>query len=301
MKFFALFFSLLFINVYIHAQEMDDDKSDGIQLAILKIDKISQLDLYGYNIKKSGKKDSTLIFTMNYTYYDDGHIMVKQIRNDDYHTTKTYNIFYNELGKKIKMVVDLGDSFLNIPGILLKIPLNHEYEYDTLGREVTTIDYTNDTSNVTTYTKIYDEAGKWVKTMLNIKSTLAKANTNGFILSDSLFYDPDGKLNRQQFYNRLGAKTSTLLYSYESVAGDKEMITVFKEIEDGQHFVSKEIFNKYGQITQTSITPYYDPYPSNYDDANKLAKVFYNDNGTINCCIGYDNGKVLYMTKLFYK
>jgi hypothetical protein len=303
MKIFALFFLLLFINVYVHAQEMDDDKSDDIQLGILKVDKITQLDLYSYNTKNSGKRvDSTLVLTMNYTYYDDGHILAKQIKYDKTHTITSFNIFYNKFGKKIKEIVDLGmNSILDVPVNLLNIPVNYEYEYDALGREVTIINYNKDTSNIITHKRIYDGAGKWVKTMVKIESTVSKANTNGFILNDSLFYDPDGKVNRQQFYNRLGVKKSTLLYSYENVGADKEMITIFKETEDGQHFVSKEIFNKYGQITQTSITPYYNPYPSNYDDANKLAKLFYNDNGTLNSCIGYDNGKVLYMGKFFYK
>jgi hypothetical protein len=165
----------------------------------------------------------------------------------------------------------------------------------------TIVNYNKDTSKIVTSKRIYDDAGKWVKTMVKVESTFSKLRTNGFILNDSSFYDPDGKLNRQQFYDRSGVKTSTMLYSHENIGDDKEMVTKFNEIEDGQHFISKKIFNKYGQITQTSITPYYNPYPSNYDEANKLVKLFYNDNGTLNSCIGYDNGTVLYMTKLFYK
>jgi hypothetical protein len=93
MKILVLFFCLLFINVYVHAQEMDDDKYEDIQLAILKIDKISQLYLYGYNIRKGGEKvDSTLILTENYTYYEDGHIQVKQVNNNESHRTK-YRIY----------------------------------------------------------------------------------------------------------------------------------------------------------------------------------------------------------------
>ncbi|MFI5158767.1 MAG: hypothetical protein ACHQF4_07865 [Sphingobacteriales bacterium] len=291
----SLVFTLLTVFIGMHAvfaQEPDVNQYYDFQLKIIKANKITVKDVYKYHISHNGNKtDSTLSWSINYIYDSDGNIVKQRFTDNKGKLYGTYDISYNSAGQ----VVERKVGIINAPAPYDS--LNFKYLYDTTGTEIAEINNNNLLRMPKIIQKQYDNNGKWVRTISKVALNNAKGDA---IVQDSLFYDTDGNLNTRQYYSSTGIKASAVIYSYE-IQNDRKTVTVFFQKDGKQRFSSKTIYNKNGQIVQSTDTPYYDPYSSNYDDMNKLEKFYYNENGTLNTSIGYADGEVKYILKFIYK
>jgi len=295
MKYLAFFlFVVLFNTNTAAAQETNIINNLDFQLKIIKANNIKIREVYTYHIKRKGAKvDSALLWAVNFVYDTNKNIVGEIITDDKKKITSTYQVFYNKTDQVTQRIIKrrINDKYID--------STNCSYSYDTTGSQKTIVKF-NYLSGKITEIGQYNNNRKLVRIDRKIENSPNGNNTTGFVLADSLFYDPDGELNTIQRYKAWGVKDVAFLYSYE-INGDNKTEIVFKQTEDKQYFYSKTIYNKYGQIIQSTDLPYYNPYPSNYGNMNKFDKYIYNANGTINTSIRYDNGKVTDIIKCIYK
>jgi len=295
MRYFAFcLFAVLFDTNIVAAQQTNIINYFEFQLKIIKANNITTSEVYSYHIKHKGVKvDSTLLWAVNYLYDTNKDIVGEIVTDNKKKIMSTYQIIYNKAGQVTQRIVRrrINERYID--------STNYSYTYDTTGLEKTVVVF-NYLLGKTTVIKQYNNNRKLVKATMKIERSPNGDNTHGFVLLDSLFYDPDGKLNTDQLYKTSGAKDIVFLYSYE-INGDDKTTIVFKQTEDKQYFYSKTIYNKYEQIIQSTDLPFYNPFPSNFSDMNKFDKYIYNANGTINTSIRYDNGKVTDIIKCIYK
>jgi hypothetical protein len=289
MKIFRLFLVMLLGCAFARAQNSTRYEFNDIQLSVLKIYNIKRERCFEYKISRKGKIDSSLVWTADLIYDNNGGIIERMQKTND-----KFSVFYSLSYNKFNAVTKR--QFKATQDTVVKDKISEEFDYDSQGRQIDMTEYNKDTTFIMRHQNVYDSRGKCVKIMYKRESNHAAYTMPEFKLQDSLFYDPDGRINSIQRFKLSGTKGELYLYNYEGT--DEKTITIVAQYKDTQHILSQKKYDRNGlEIESLYCNNPFSLYP---DEAITVEKYYYNTNSTLNTKLGYFNGKVVYIYKFFY-
>ena len=329
MKFFTLILFMTFSITYLDAQVSENanmspnaEMSPNAQVLpaainykefqrnFIELNKITRQEIYRYEIKHDGQGDSILLWASNFIYDNKNRIIEQQ--NFDHQQTLLSIIYFYYNASNMLIKETISDSKKREPGTEIN---NVNFTYDILGRIEYTSYYNRDTSFLTSIKNVYNDSNRIIKHLQKFEANneLLRTETqklafevynkifkvDEFQIVDTLFYNSENKVVRIQNYDMAHIVSFSYLIDYFGF--DPTEITVTKQTQQNKYIVGKMRINKLNQILLRSVAPE-DTEVVGYDSKNdKSEKFYYNIDGTLNTCIGYNGKKVKYIYKFVYK
>ena len=210
------------------------------QEQIISFNKIVREEVYSYTLEGNTVKDSALTTTY---YYDAAGYFLKESsakRNNSDASLTTYTNTYTATGKLRKQISDkqIADKQQ------LKIVSIYEFDYDSIGNEVTKYMYNKDTSRLTIEEKSYNDQHQVVQLR-------TKINNNNFYISRRYYYDQDNNLSKITALDTKGKVIYSYSYEYKKYPAKK---TIYLENESGKNKTGEYFYNNNNQCIKVNST-----------------------------------------------
>jgi hypothetical protein len=256
------------------------------QSEFIKQNKIVKEVVYNYHFKKHNIKDSTLFATY---YYDTlGKVIEEKVEKTKINseTIRKYTYTYNTRGQLTRQKEERLPPF--------RMTSFLEYEYDSLGNEITEYDFNEDTTRLTIRHKNYYENNQ-------VAELITKINHGEFYVSRQYFYNADNELIKQTALDPNGKIIYTYYYEYDKLLHKK---TVYLENQEGKKRMEEIFYNKEQQVLKTNdiskkITSI-SIESTEYENLDKVTENVYNKDNTLFETVIYINGKRSQLHRRFY-
>jgi hypothetical protein len=251
----------------------------------IKANNIVREEVYSYNFNKRGIKDSTL----THTYYYDaiGDLIEERFAKTKNHggSIRKYVNSYYPSGKLRKQIVDKQS---------LKMMSIYEYDYDSLGNELTKYDYNEDTTSLTIEQKTYNENNQVIQLR-------TKINDNDFYISRKYYYNTNNDLSKVVAFDDKGEIMYSYIYEYDNTQNKK---TDYLENGNGRKKTGEYFYNNDKQCVKANTTFTSEPFLSStsteYHIFNRVTQNIYNQDKTVFESSVYVDGKKVQMNRHFY-
>ncbi|HWI92116.1 MAG TPA: hypothetical protein VNT20_12620 [Flavisolibacter sp.] len=279
-------FLILFIfsctNIYGISQSLFNGEN---KKEIIRGNKITKERIYNYAFHRDQIIDSTI--AVSYTYDMNGDITEeKDEKTKNTRETIIKNAYwYNSKNRLIKQISEVPTA------AMVSV---YEYEYDSLGNEITKYDYNKDTTRLTIEQKVYNDKNQLAELWIKI-------DASELYNSRRYFYNENGELSRIDCYNRKGQNIYSYSYEDDKLSRKK---TLFLENEDGKKVqvvceynpdnLPVKIYNTTNRLVDLNSTS------QTFDNFDQVTEYTYNQDNTIFQVIVYLNGKKVKLQRHYY-
>lgn len=246
---------------------------------IIKEEGVTKEEVYSYNISKNQVKDSTLLKTL---YYDDLGFLIKEsipkIKKYAAYNVTYYNT-YDATGRLLKQIEN---------NEALKEVTTLQFQYDSLGNEITNYVFNTDTTLLTVERKFYNQENQCIQ-------LATKINNGNYYIARNYSYFADGEMAKMEALNTKGLVTYSYIYEFDKSKNSK---TVFLDNADGRKIVEEYFYNEARQCTKENSIQ--DGVFKKAIGLNKTTVNAYNSDGTIFESIIFIDGKQVQVNRHFY-
>lgn len=280
---YPIFLFCLIVYVSGASQSLFPGKENGKE--VIRNNKIAREIVFNYTFRKDKIVDSAIDATFLYDSKGD-LIEEKKEKTRNTRETVTKNTYlYNAENKLIKQITEIPTA---------DMVSNYEYEYDSLGNEITKYVYNRDTSRLTVEQKVYNTKNQVLELWMKI-------NASESFYSRRYSYNENGELTQIDAYNPKGENIYSYIYENDKTLNKK---TLYLKNEDGKRVQDVCIYNtdslpiKFFHTSRRQV--YLTSSSQELENFEQATEYVYNPDKTVFQTISYLDGKKIKIQKHYY-
>jgi hypothetical protein len=253
---------------------------------LTRLKNIKLEEVYDYNLKRKGIRDSTLI--AQFKYDSTGHLVEKMLTNTQLMSIGIIKYVYElDPAGRLTRVTANNET--------MKVTTIYEFEYDSSGREEFSYQWNKDRTRGIIHKNFYNEKG------LLIGQIMQKDDEDPYTVS-KLYYDEDGDLIREESLEKDGKIKTATIYVHEK---QLRKTSVYIENIKGKKLREHRFFDEDGKLTKLQdifiTTTIYDDNRSTDTEQDRVIEFTYHQNGLPFEMTTFLNGKKSHMVRHHYK
>ena len=282
--FLLLFFGLLFlVGAYSQFIVFPGSISKN-ENAIIKSNKIYREEVYDYIFNRKGIKDSSLFAIFSYDSMGNKLTGIHKTKNN-IESIEKYSYVYDVSGRTLREIDSLGMNRLWI----------HEYDYDSIGNEITKYEYNEDTTRLYIDQIIYNEKNQRLKLLIKIQE-------NPQYLSKLYYYDQDDEIDKEESFDNKGNIIYSYIYEYDKALNKK---SVYLENDNGRNIENEFFYNSDKLCVRINgkrkSNAFISRQGSNYETVDQVTSNIYNSDKTVFETDLYRDGKMVQIQRHYYR